>query len=347
MAFSSQRMFLTVPFRNEEPPLPDRKRSDCQLKSYESCSDVRAWSLDPMVTSKFLLDVTHKARFQRKLPRPSGDYRLTRAYLQHLTVEELVDYVMSLMLELKKLKSLVQQIEVERKDLGEQLVSVQQMAETCEQQKEELILVQQRSTVFDPNQMDQEMVELRNMILALKDKAEQYDSVAKENACLKQKFQEYCGEKQREPRSSFDEGACGDSIPETCEKLKAELRHYKQIYGEMKVQKRCLMEQLQVAKLRESRFCEMKKRLDDEESKRIALQSQLDDLLIERDCQNLELNRKNEYIVLCNRRLEKVELGTRRPSSAPIAQTYQRQSIQRVSRRSTVQEASSRKGSFE
>ena len=69
MAFSTQRAFLNVPYRNEEPPLPDGKRSDCQLKSYESCTDVRAWSLDPAITSKFLIDVARKSRFQRKLPR--------------------------------------------------------------------------------------------------------------------------------------------------------------------------------------------------------------------------------------------------------------------------------------
>ncbi|XP_021711750.1 uncharacterized protein LOC110680246 [Aedes aegypti] len=348
MAFATQRAFLNVPYRNEEPPVPDRKRSDCQLKSYESCSDARAWSLDPSVCSKFLLDVVRKSRFQRKLSRPSGDYQLTRAYLQQLTTDELIDYVMSLMMELKQIKSQVQQIEAERNDLGEQLMSLQQMAETCEQEKEELILVQQRSAVFDPDQMDQDMIDLRNLLLALKEKADKYDCLEKENKCLKLKLDEFCGENTIKRNASFDEGACGDSVPLACEKLKAELGHYKQSYEEMKVQKRALMEQLQLTKLRECRYWEMKNRLAEEECKRACLQTRIDDLLIERDCQALDLTRKEEYISLCNRRLEHVESGPKRPSSAPTGQrTIQRQSLRRVSRRSTLQEGPSRNGSFE
>ncbi|XP_019529341.3 protein hook-like [Aedes albopictus] len=347
MAFSTQRAFLNAPYRNEEPPLPDGKRSDCQLKSYESCTDVRAWSLDPAITSKFLIDVARKSRYQRKLPRPSGDYQLTRAYLQHLSTGELVDYVMSIMLELKHIKSKVQRIELERNDLGEQLMSVQQMAEACEQEKEELILVQQRSALFDPDQMDQEMIDLRDMILALKEKADKYDCLEKENKCMKKKLEEFCGEKSK-PKSSFDEGACGDSIPMTCEKMKAELRLYKQHYEQLKVEKRALMEQVQLLKLRDCKYWEMKNRLTEEESKRGCLQNKIDDLLCERDCQVMELNRKEEYIALCNRRLEKMESGTRRPSTAPAGQRpAQRQSLRRVSRRSTMQEGPGRNDSFE
>lgn len=218
---------------------------------------------------------SHGCSFQ-----PSGDYQLTRAYLQQLTTDELIDYVMSLMMELKQIKSQVQQIEAERNDLGEQLMSVQQMAETCEQEKEELILVQQRLAVFDPDQMDQDMIDLRNLLLALKEKADRYDCLEKENKCLKLKLDEFCGENTIKRNASFDEGACGDSVPLACEKLKAELRHYKQSYGEMKVQKRALMEQLQLTKLRECRYWEMKNRLAEEECKRACLQTRIDDLLV-------------------------------------------------------------------
>ncbi|XP_065087695.1 nuclease SbcCD subunit C-like [Ochlerotatus camptorhynchus] len=333
MAFSSQRTFLNVPFRNEKPESPDRKRSDCQLKSYESCTDSRAWSMDPKVSSKFLLDVAHKARFQSKLARPSGDCELTREYLQYLDVEELVDYVMSLMLELKKTKSQVQQLEADRKDLGERLVSVQQMAETCEQEKEELIVAQQQPSEL----LDQEMIELRNIILAMKEKADRYDCLRQENECMKVKLERFCDRNESTKRASFDEGACGDSVPKACERLKAELRLYKRHYDELTVQKRTLMEQLQRTKVREGKVLDLRNQLAEEEYKRESMQRQMDDLLIEYDRQALELKRKDEYIGMCNRRLERVELD-RRPSSAPTGQRIiQRRSIREASRRSMQQ----------
>lgn len=72
MSFSSQRIFFRVPFRDEEPRrLPERKRSDCQLKSYHSCADFRALSMDPKVSAQYAMDVVHKARWPRVIVRVS------------------------------------------------------------------------------------------------------------------------------------------------------------------------------------------------------------------------------------------------------------------------------------
>ncbi|XP_021707797.1 uncharacterized protein LOC110678768 [Aedes aegypti] len=144
MAFSTQREILNFPFRNEEPTIPDRKRSDCQLKSYESCTDVRAWSMNPKVTAKFLLDVAHKSRYRRKLPRPrSSDGQLTKAYLQQLDVEELLDYVMNLMVELEDVKSKVQLLEAHQnpRQVGE-------IDSTYDPDKEEKQLISNLKTII-------------------------------------------------------------------------------------------------------------------------------------------------------------------------------------------------------
>ncbi|CAO1424222.1 unnamed protein product [Diamesa serratosioi] len=63
MAFSSQRNFGVMKYLNnleESNRLPTTKRSDAAIKSYESCTDSRAWSLDNDRKSQFLYEVIHK-----------------------------------------------------------------------------------------------------------------------------------------------------------------------------------------------------------------------------------------------------------------------------------------------
>lgn len=64
MAYTTQKQFLSVAFLNEDPKLPSRKRSDAVLKSYSSCYDTRAWSLDVLKQSQFIGDVANRALTQ-------------------------------------------------------------------------------------------------------------------------------------------------------------------------------------------------------------------------------------------------------------------------------------------
>ncbi|XP_058835932.1 uncharacterized protein LOC131692724 [Topomyia yanbarensis] len=306
MAFSSQRLFLHVPFKNEKPLLPDRKRSDCQLKTYESCTDLRAWAMNPLLMSQFMMDVVHKARFRRLLLRPDGDYELTREYLLQLSTDELADYVLSLMNEVKKMKSEVHDLTESGRDLGQQLASVQQIAETCVQERE-LILIQQQSVVIDPDLQQKELADLKETICALKYKADRYDCVMRENLSLRCKLQAMYDENTSNTKRKFDYGACGDTETNTCAVLKAELCIYKCRYDEMQQQRRKLMEELQRAKIGQEQLFKLKNKLINQQLQKEQLQERLDDALIKCDQKEMELKKMADYIAMCNHRLDKLE----------------------------------------
>ncbi|XP_058466354.1 uncharacterized protein LOC131439408 [Malaya genurostris] len=302
MAYSSQRLFLHVPFKNEQPPLPDQKHSHCELKTYESCTDVRAWTRDPLLMSQFMIEVVHKSRFQRMMLRPVGDYELTREYLLQLSTIELTDYVLSIMNELKKVKSNVRDLTESRHDLEHQLASVQQIAEECFQEREEVILIQEQSTA-----------DLEETIRDLKCKAHCYDRVVQENQCLRSELQTLQEIGSSKTEQKLDDGACGDTEASTCVELKAELCIHRQHYVEMQHQKRTLMEQLRRAHIGQDQIFKLKNKLIDEKQQKEKLQEQLDNALIKSDRQELELKRMSAYIAMCNHRLERIESDKKRP----------------------------------
>lgn len=76
MSYTTQKEFFNVSFRNEAPRLPERKRSDGALMTYDLCTDGRAWALDKQKRSNYILDVVHKARFKKAMLHVSG-MRLT------------------------------------------------------------------------------------------------------------------------------------------------------------------------------------------------------------------------------------------------------------------------------
>ncbi|XP_055530975.1 uncharacterized protein LOC129721902 isoform X2 [Wyeomyia smithii] len=310
MSFASQRTFLYVPFRGEQPRLPDRKRSDGALKSYESCTDWRAWTLDTLLASQFILDVAHKSRPWKMIPRPSGDFELTRDYLLQLDVTELTDYVLSLMTELKSTKAEARKLQESRLELGQQLDSVQKLADTCEQQREELILIQQQSAVrLDSEQQQQELADLKTIICNLKSKAKEYDCVVKENQCLRKKLKTACEENFSKTNKSGGENGCGDSRCVNCDRLNAELCIYRNQYSDLMQQKRTLMELVQKGRIAQENVSELKIQLDRERFKREKIENQFKNAMILRDEQMRELNRKENYIAMCNKRLEHMEPG--------------------------------------
>ncbi|XP_053686110.1 centriolin [Sabethes cyaneus] len=280
MSFSSQRTFLYVPFRNEQPQRPNRKRSDGALKNYESCTDWRAWTLDPLLASQFILDVVHKSRPWKLFSRPGGDYELTRDYLLQLDASELTDYVLSLMTELRAAKMDAKKLEDSRLELGQQLASVQKLAKTCEQEREELIVSQQQLAVkFDPEQHERELADLKAIICNLKCKAKKYDSLVEENRRLRKKLQPSSEENSLTAKKTVTEKGCGDSECINCCRLSAELCIYKNQYDDLKQQRRVLMEQVQKGKIAQEKVSELKLELDDERSKVKRIQQRLEDSL--------------------------------------------------------------------
>uniref|UniRef100_A0A1Q3FTM8 Uncharacterized protein n=1 Tax=Culex tarsalis TaxID=7177 RepID=A0A1Q3FTM8_CULTA len=297
MSFSSQRTFFWVPFHDEEPRLPERKRSNCQLKSYHSCSDLRVMSIDPKVTAQYTLDVVHKARWPRVRMRPSSG--LTREYLMFVETEELVDFVMCFMTELKKAKTQLAEFEHnQRSQQEEQLQLVQRAAD----QK----LVQQRSEIVDQAKVEEELADLKETILSLKSKANRCDCLERENNCLRKKIQ--CLRKQKKPEvkeKCEEKTDCGDSPQVDCDRIKAEMALIRNYCEELKQQKRTLMEELQRNKINHCKISDLRNQLIQEQCSRGLLQEKFDNLQIQHDIQAIELERKKHYITMCNRRLEK------------------------------------------
>ncbi|XP_039452230.1 uncharacterized protein LOC120431156 isoform X1 [Culex pipiens pallens] len=297
MSFSSQRTFFRVPFRDEEPRrLPERKRSDCQLKSYHSCADFRAMSMDPKVSAQYAMDVVHKARWPRVIVRPSGG--LTREYLMFIETEELVDFVMIFMEKLEKANTKLAEYEQNRRGQQEQIELVQRAAEQE--------LVQQRTEVVDQAKVEEELADLKDIILRLKCKADRCDCLEQENHCLRKKIHCLKKEKKPEMKEKCDEKIdCGDSPQVDADKVKAEMALIRNYCEELKQQKRTLMEELQKSKINHCKVSDLRNLLIQEQCWRELLQEKFDNLQIQHDVQAIELERKKNYITMCNRRLEK------------------------------------------
>jgi len=60
MAFSTQKDFFKIGFFNDDSKSAiRRKRSDGALKTYNSCTDIRSWSLDGEKRARYLYDLIH------------------------------------------------------------------------------------------------------------------------------------------------------------------------------------------------------------------------------------------------------------------------------------------------
>ncbi|XP_055621782.1 uncharacterized protein LOC129765461 [Toxorhynchites rutilus septentrionalis] len=302
MAFSTQREFLNIHFRNEPQNLPERKPSVGQLKTYESCTDLRAWSLDKMLSSQYLLDLVHKARFRRPSQQTDGDYELSREYLLHLDVDVLVELVLGLIDELERVKSHVHPFNMDKQGIDERSAAVQQIAKAGDQERDQLI--EQQSSVFaGSEQYAKELADLKEIIDNIRTKAEKHDVLVKENKCLREKLHALRKSNQSSWQKSRDSD-CGDSVTQNCESLMAELCLFKNHYAEIEQQKRELMEQLQRSKFSERSVITLKNELYQEQLNREIIERQLADALFRNDRQASELYRKDNYIAMCNRRLE-------------------------------------------
>lgn len=95
MAFSTQKDFITPTFNGF--PATSRK-SEAQLKSYASCFDTRAWSLDNTNRAKYLADVVHRMRSTLGPGDGSGDGTrfYTREELEMFSQEDLIQHILGL-----------------------------------------------------------------------------------------------------------------------------------------------------------------------------------------------------------------------------------------------------------
>ncbi|XP_053692213.1 myosin-10-like [Sabethes cyaneus] len=285
MSYTTQRDFFNVSFHNEEPKPPERKRSDAALMLYDFCTDGRAWALDKQKQSNYILDVVHKARFKKALLHPEGQFELTKDYLVSMEVHDLADYILSLQAEVRRKNETVQQMD-------SQLQAVQQRSE-------DLNIIQRQSAILEQerNEFEQQLGDLEEVIVNLKDRADRYDLLAKENQLLRcqlQKQQGQAADKMRlasaEAEANFNRMRAKDY-----ERLEAELVIFKTQYEELRKQKRELKEQLEVVSINVGRISELKRQLANEQAQREKAEEAMEHLLNLYDKQYQELQNQNEF----------------------------------------------------
>nr|XP_029729212.1 myosin-11-like [Aedes albopictus] len=276
MSYTTQREFFNVPFRNEEPRLPERKRSDGALMTYDLCTDGRAWALDKQKRSNYILDVVHKTRFKKAMLHPDGQFELTKDYLIHLDVDDLAEYILSLQAEIKRKNDSMQQLDETRKTLDKQL-------EAMQAKSEELYELQQQSEILaeERNDFEQQLEDLEMVIVDLKERADRYDLLAKENASLRDQLRSQRMEAADRIRliNAEVEANFSRMQAEDYEKLEAELVLFKAQYEDLRQQKRDLKEQLQRAAMQQSKMTDLKRQLALEQAHREKVEDELEHLL--------------------------------------------------------------------
>ncbi|XP_062557733.1 putative uncharacterized protein MYH16 [Armigeres subalbatus] len=290
MSYTTQKEFFNVPFHNEAPKLPERKRSDGALMTYDLCTDGRAWALDKQKRSNYILDVVHKTRFKKAMLHPEGQFELSKDYLIHLDVEDLADYILSLQAEVKRKNESVQQLEEARRSMGEELDAIQMKSD-------ELNVIQQRSAMLaeERNDFEQQMEQLEMVIVDLKDRADRYDLLANENKLLRDQLKHQRMEAADRIRliNAEVEANFNRMRAEDCEKLEAELAMFKAQYEDMRQQKRGLKEQLQTALMKQSKMMDLKRQLALEQVHREKVEDELEHLLSLYDQQFQTLGEKS------------------------------------------------------
>lgn len=95
MAFSMQNDFVSLPY--EEFPSVSLK-SETKLKTFDSCTDARAWSFDNSKKAKYLSDILQKLRPDSTALTGGGD-GLTcfeKEQLEGMSKEQLITHVLTL-----------------------------------------------------------------------------------------------------------------------------------------------------------------------------------------------------------------------------------------------------------
>ncbi|XP_055600055.1 paramyosin-like [Uranotaenia lowii] len=289
MSYATQRDFFNVTFHNEDPKLPDRKRSDGALMTYEFCSDNRAWALDKEKRSNYILDVVHKTRYKKAMLNPQGDYALSKEYLIQLDVQDLAEYVICLQEEIQRMNQ--QQGSQSQQPPCAKFGFYSTNSDQLENQARQL---QQ-----DRDEFEQQMADLEEVIVDLKERADRYENLARENELLRCQLQSRsseCTDKMKlinaEAQASFNRLRAEDA-----EKLEAELIIFKAEYEELRQQNLELREHLQRAYTCQTKLAELKRQLTLEQELREKVEDDLEHMLNLYDKQSAELRLKTNYFV--------------------------------------------------
>ncbi|XP_055615583.1 restin homolog [Toxorhynchites rutilus septentrionalis] len=300
MSYATQKEFFNVSYPNETPKLPTRKRSDGAIMTYDFCPDNRAWALDKEKRSLYILDVVHKTRFRKALLHPEGEFELTKDYLVHLDVEDLAEYILRLQTEIKRKKLSVRELEESHRQL-----------ETVRGQSNDYAFIQQQSAILEQerNEFEQQLLDLEEVIVNLKDRADRYDLLAKENELLRCQLQkQQMGPADKIRLHNAEAEAKFNRIQaEDYEKLEVELIIMKTTYEQLREQKRELKERLQKALLCQTKLTELKRQIAIEKDKRENIEEEMERLLVLYDKQSQELRRKTSYLTEANHRMESIQ----------------------------------------
>lgn len=190
-----------------------------------------------------------------------------------IETEELVDFVMIFMEKLEKANTKLAEYEQNRRGQQEQIELVQRAAEQE--------LVQQRTEVVDQAKVEEELADLKDIILRLKCKADRCDCLEQENHCLRKKIHCLKKEKKPEMKEKCDEKIdCGDSPQVDADRVKAEMALIRNYCEELKQQKRTLMEELQKSKINHCKVSDLRNLLIQEQCWREQLQEKFDNLQV-------------------------------------------------------------------
>lgn len=121
MAFSTQKDFLTFNF-----PM-NRKKSENLIKTYESCTDTRAWSMDNTKRAKYLAEIVQK---MKQMPvtgidgAGDGSRYFSEAELEQMSQAELVAHVLELYKNIQNKNTELKATEKLLKDASEKFESI-------------------------------------------------------------------------------------------------------------------------------------------------------------------------------------------------------------------------------
>ncbi|XP_041775816.1 interaptin-like [Anopheles merus] len=307
MAYTTQKQFLSVAFLNEDPKLPSRKRSDAVLKSYSSCYDTRAWSLDVLKQSQFIGDVANRALTQAaKAPLHSfSGAELTKEILVRLDACNLADYILSLRDEIKKRNSSIEALEQTKADLTKRTEQLDEKLNALDEENRLLraeierigaCQEQQRQT----NQFDEaELAEISQMIIDLRDCNENLED---EMQILRNQLQTAAassvGDNQVtvEAENNFLKFKAKDY-----DRLEGELALFKAEYDSLTLQKRELAEELHRAQQYRLRAVELKQDLNKELHRREMCEEQIEMLVNMYEQQSVELNQLKRQVLTFDR----------------------------------------------
>lgn len=185
----------------------------------------------------------------------------------------MADYILRLQTEVKRKNQNVHELEEARKQLEE-----------VQKQSNDLTLIQQQSTILEQerNEFEQQLTDIEEVIVNLKDRADRYDLLAKENELLRCQLQKQrmgAADKMRlvnaEAEANFYRIQAEDYV-----RLEAELIIMKTQYRDLKEEKRELKEQLQKAFVCQTNLADLKRQIAVEKEKRQNVEEQMERLLV-------------------------------------------------------------------